>query len=84
MGADAFYYEYEKLDFYLNLIKTASQSVSRKLIETFNILEKVINVDSCKLSQLGLNELQITSLKFLSDINKDLFKKYFTQSKIFC
>ncbi|MGL5656043.1 MAG: JAB domain-containing protein [Fusobacteriaceae bacterium] len=82
IGSTAFYHEYEKLDFYLNLIKTTSQSVSKKLISTFNTFEEVIKADQLRLSQMGLNESQIASLRFLSDINKDLFKKHFTQSKI--
>ena len=82
IGATAFYYEYEKLDFYLNLIKNTSQSISKKLISTFNTFEEVIKADPLKLSQMGLNESQIISLKFLCDINKDLFKKHFTQSKV--
>lgn len=81
-GIDVFYKDYEKLDFYLNFTKRTAMAVSKNLIEIFKTLEGVIKASYVDLIEAGLDSEQILSLKFLSDLNKDLFKNHYKENKI--
>lgn len=81
-GFLGFYHDYEKLEFLLTftIFQKDVKPIAKNLIETFITIEGVLKAEAKELKKInGLGEISICFLKFIADLNSDIFK---THSKI--
>lgn len=84
-GIASFYHDYEKLEFLLTFIipRKDVKPIAKALLEKFGTLEEVIKSDVSQLVKIhGVGESTAIFLKYLSELNKILFKNHSKKNKL--
>ncbi|MGL5122827.1 MAG: JAB domain-containing protein [Fusobacteriaceae bacterium] len=84
-GFSGFYQDYEKLEFLLTftIFQKDVKPIAKNLIETFLTIEGVLKAEAKELKKIGgLGDISICFLKFIADLNSDIFKTHSKKNSI--
>lgn len=84
-GIEAFYHPYEKLEFLLTFLipQKDVKPIAKELISRFKTIEGVLKASVEQLKSVdGIGERTALFLKYISDLNKELFKIHYKLEKI--